>query len=426
MNYLILIELLNYGLVSIFGIFLTTFIAGGWNNARQRRWIILACPISLLIQVVLWQLWGTATVEKLYPLIVHVPLFLILVFPLKKRVLVALTSILSSYLCCEIPRWLCLSATALSKSLLVGEICYTLSIIPIFILLYRYFAPSAYDAITGSRKSLFLFGSLPLGYYLFDYITTVYSNALYSGIHALNEFLPTILIVFYVFMLTAYQGQQQKQSETKLRQSMLEAELKQSETEMENLRRAEKQTAIYRHDMRHHLQMIGHFLAANKIDQAENYIRQVQADVEAITPKRFCENEIVNLLCSSFAERIEKEGIRLHINVTLPNELPVFDTEICSILSNGLENALHATKKAKHSQKTIEVYSAVKHNRLLIEIKNPFSGEIKFKDGIPQSVQKGHGYGCRSIHTIVKQYRGICSFTTENDIFILQIILPLI
>ena len=36
------------------------------------------------------------------------------------------------------------------------------------------------------------------------YATTIYSNSLYAGIPALNELIPTALILFYVVFLTAY------------------------------------------------------------------------------------------------------------------------------------------------------------------------------------------------------------------------------
>ena len=314
MNFHFLLEYFNYGLVLIFGVFLSAYIAGGFENTKQRNFLTFICPFLLLIQAVLSIMWGTAAVESLYPLIVHLPLLLILIYSLKKRFSVTIISIFTAYLCCEIPRWCLLTTMAISNSMVFGEIFYTLSIIPTFILLVRYFAPAAHDAITISRKSQILFGSLPLIYYIFDYVTTVYSNALYAGIYALNEFIPTILVVFYVLLLTAYHGQQEKRAEAELRHSMLEAELKQSETEIESLRHTERQTAIYQHDMRHHLRMIENYLSTGKTQQAEEYIKEVYSDIEAITPTRYCENETVNLLISAFVQRAEKSGIRLQVD----------------------------------------------------------------------------------------------------------------
>ena len=70
---------------------------------------------------------------------------------------------------------------------------YAVLIVPVFLLLRRYFVRAAYEAMTCSKAALGLFGSLPVAFYFFDYATTIYSDALYAGIHAVNESLPALL-----------------------------------------------------------------------------------------------------------------------------------------------------------------------------------------------------------------------------------------
>lgn len=425
MTFLTGLEVLNYGLVLPFGLFLSTFIAGGWENRRQKLLILTLCPLLLLIQVLCLLIWDVRTVEKLYPLIVHAPLVWILVFVMKKRVGVALVSVCTAYLCCQLPRWVKLVLVSLTRSALVGEISYTLSIFPLFFLLYVYFVRTAYEAMNYSSRMLVLFGSLPFVYYIFDYGTVVYSDALYEGAPALTEFLPTALIIFYVIFLAAYHAQVQKRTQAELQRSMLEVELKQAATEMESLRQIEAQTAIYQHNMRHHLNAIDGFLSAGNPQQAEAYIKEVQADVEAITPKQFCENALVNLLCSSFSNKADHAGIRLTVDARLPRQLSILDTELCSVLSNGLENALCAVVALEPPLKWIELYCGIRTNKLLIEIKNPYADKITMRDGLPVAGREGHGYGCRSIRVLCERYRGICTFEPENGLFTLRVMLPL-
>ena len=342
MSFLSALGAFNYGLVLIYGLFLSAAISGGWENRRQKRLIIALCPLFLLIQAPCWLILGESVTKQLYPLIVHLPLVLILIFALKKPAGIAVVSVCTAYLCCQLPRWVNLAVTAVTRSPLVGEISYTLAIYPIFLLLRRYFVRPAYSAMTASRQSLLLFGSLPVAYYFYDYATVVYSDVLSTDIRALNEFPPTALIVFYVMFLSAYHKQMQTRADAELQRSMLEAELKQAEVEMEGLRSVETQVAVYQHDMRHHLTAIDGFLNAEQPQQAKEYIQKVQADVASITPRHFCENELVNLLCSSFTDKAARMGARFTVEAKLPKELSISDTELCSILSNGLENALHA------------------------------------------------------------------------------------
>ena len=273
---------------------------------------------------------------------------------------------------------------------------------------------------------LLLFGSLPVTYYIFDYATTIYSDALYSGIQALNEFLPTVLITFYVLFLPAFHLQSQRRADAEMQRSMLEAELEQSQSEMDSLHRLETQTAVYQHDMRHHLNMLDGLLSAGRPDEATAYIKNVQADIEAITPRRFCENHLVNLLCSSFTDKAQRQGTVLTVDASLPNDVAISDTELCSLLSNGLENALHAVADLPAERKQISLYCGVRQNKLLIEIRNPCAGPIAMRDGLPISDREGHGYGCRSIQAIAQRNGGLCVFSARQGQFLLQIMLPVL
>ena len=425
MSFLTALGAFNYALVLLYGLFLSAAIAGGWENRRQKRLIIALCPLFLLIQTPCWLILGEGTTKQLYPLIVHLPLVLILILALKKPVGIALVSVCTAYLCCQLPRWADLMVTAVTHSSLVGEISYTLAIYPVCLLLRRYFVRPAYSAMTASHQSLLLFGRLPVAYCFEDYATVVYSDVLSTDIRALNEFPPTALIVFYVMFLSAYHKQMQTRADAELQRSMLEAELKQAEVEMEGLRSVETQVAVYQHDMRHHLTAIDGFLNAEQPQQAKEYIQKVQADVASITPRHFCENELVNLLCSSFTDKAARMGTRFTVEAKLPKELSISDTELCSILSNGLENALHAIATLEGPLKWVELYCGVRLNKLLIEIKNPYAGEIAMRDGLPVSGREGHGYGCRSIQSIAAQNGGLCTFDTEHGVFTLRVMLPL-
>lgn len=419
-----LLGVFNYALVLLFGLRLSVAIAGGCQTRRQRRIMTALAPLFLLIQSPCWLILGVPTVKQLYPLIVHLPLTLALIFVLRKPALEAVVCTCTAYLCCQLPRWVDMAVTGLSRSDLLGEISYTLCIGPILWCLLRWFVRSAREAMTCSRTALLLFGSLPVTYYVFDYATTIYSDVLYSGLYAVNEFLPTVLILFYVLFLTAYHVQTQQMSRAEMQTSMLESQLKQSQLEMDALRRSETQTAVYQHDMRHHLNMIDGLLAAGKPEQAAAYIHSVRADIEAVTPRHFCENETVGLLCSSFADKAQRMGVLLTVKAKVPRDLPVSDTELCSVLSNGLENALRAVSKLPEGERWTALTCDVRLNKLRIQIRNPYSGELVLRDGLPVSDREGHGYGCQSIQAIARRRGGLCEFSASGGVFQLQFMLP--
>ena len=150
MTLLTILGVFNYGLVLLYGLFLSVFIAGGWENRKQRGLVIALCPVFILIQVPGWLLLGEDTIKKLYPLIVHLPLVLILISALKKPVGVSVVSVLTAYLCCQLPRWGNIAVAAVTHWELAGEIAYILIIGPLFFLLLRYFVKPAHAAFAAA------------------------------------------------------------------------------------------------------------------------------------------------------------------------------------------------------------------------------------------------------------------------------------
>ena len=139
----------------------------------------------------------------------------------------------------------------------------------------------------------------------------------------------------------------------------------------------------------------------------------------------FCDNNVVNLLLSHFVELAENKGIEFDIKTQLPETIPFDDFNICGLLSNALENAINATSKVPDTtQKVIAVSILVKQHNLLISIENPYIGSIKMTDGIPISKRENHGFGTKSIASIVSSYNGQVSYTIDGSIFRARIMLP--
>lgn len=428
MNFVEILEGVNYGLAFFFGSLLMLCMLRSSEDMRKLAvYFAVYWPASLAVQTISWMVLGLQMTKQIYPLIAILPILLIFILGVKKPVALSVVVVCTGYLCCQFPRFGEIIVTAVTGSVLAGQVFYTLIIVPTFLFLRRYFVPAARDAMTESPRSLFLFGGLPVIYFVFDYATAIYSDVIYSGSRVVAQTLPTVVGLFYMVYTTAYRQQLLQRTQAELQSSLMAGQLKQAGAEMAALRQAEAQSAVYRHDMRHHLAAIDAFLTADKPRQAEEYIRQVCSDIEAITPRRFCENELVNLLCSSFSARAERMGVRLSQQANLPGELPVSDTELCALLFNGLENAFRAVNELSENRRWVEFYCSVQAGKLLIEVKNPYAGPISFRDGLPQTTQTGfgHGHGCLSIRTIAHTCQGLCSFEARDGVFTLRVVLPM-
>ena len=396
---------------------------------RVQKWLtpLLILLLAAFNHVLRLQI-GAAALWKIIPLTMHLPFFLIFLYLTKCGVIKMLFMILSA---------LIFTAPAVIVSGLVQRFCPGGSWVMLLSNLIAYAATLLlaqfvfrrgfnYLLKYGDDRLFLLFSIVPLLYYIYVFSAQNIDLSSFTSVSGyMIRYLPTVeVFVFYFLLLHSYKTLSEKR-EMEALQAVLTQELDAAEEQLTLLSAAQTQTAVYQHNMRHHLNAVEGFLSIGKSKQARDYIQKVRSDVEAITPRRFCENEIVNLLCSSFSGKAERMGVRLKAEVKLPQALSVSDTELCSVLSNGLENALHAVGTLEEPLKWVELYCGIRLNKLLIEIKNPYAGEIILRDGLPASNREGHGYGCRSIQSIAAQNGGLCAFDTEHSVFTLRVMLPL-
>lgn len=416
-----LIGLLRFGFSLVFGITVSVLFAGIEPTRKNRLVTSLLCVIFLLVQTVSWWLLGLDLTSKLYPLIIHLPLIVIFSLYYKRPWLISTVSVLSGYLCCQAPRWFGFLAGSALGSRLADHVFYIAAVFLFYYFLKRYVAGSVRQLMEVSTKSCLFLGGVPLFYYMFDYTTTIYTDVLYRGTKWAVQFMPSTISVFYFAFVILYYAETQKQATLQRERDMLDAQFRLAQIEFASLRQMQQNAAAYRHDMRHHFALLQGLASKGHIEEIKEYLWTAQSDMDAITPIRFCENETVNLILSAYAAKAKQSGILLTIEAKLPNSLTLSDTELCSLLSNALENAIHACENIADSNERyikLRVYS--KNNKLCIDIRNSYHTEPIFHQGFPISKEQGHGFGTKSMAHIVEKHGGVFQFSVKDGWFIFQ------
>ena len=410
----------------LFGLFLTVTFAGVRPTGRNLAAHGILALLLLMLTAVAALLAGPAAVPRLYPLLVHLPLVLYLVLFCKCPALLSVASTLSAYLCCQLPRWLSrLIAAGFGGNLYVEGAAYVLSVVLFSWFFLRYAAKPVNEMMRTSRRSLLAYAMVPLVYYIFDYVTTVYTDLLYSGNWYVVQFMPTVISLFYFLFVIAYRQEYLRRIETQREQDMLAGYLHRSQIEISALRQTQQDAMAYRHDMRHHLNLLQNYAARGDLEHIRAYLIQANTDLDRITSRRFCGNESINLICSHFAAQAEQRRIDFATDIRLPETIPLPETQLCALLSNSLENAVNAVSALPEEARQIRLRLRLHQENLLILVENPCAGPVDFADGLPQSRTPGHGYGARSIAAIVKNNRGQLLFSAENGLFRMQAAIPL-
>ncbi len=90
-----------------------------------------------------------------------------------------------------------------------------------------------------------------------------------------------------------------------------------------------------------------------------------------------------------------------------------------------MENAIGAASKAE--EKKIMFTMRFSGGVLFLQIKNTFEGNIRIENGkiIGKKSAINHGIGLRSVQDLVKAQNGDMDISVENELFIVEGIIPL-
>lgn len=294
---------------------------------------------------------------------------------------------------------------------------------PILLILIKFIAPAVRSVSDYPIPLQCQFGLVPALYYGFDYLTRIYTDLLLEGVLAAVEFMPFVCSVTYLFYVVHSSEEWRIRSRLEQTQEILNLQIEQAVREIAVLRESQEKTSAYRHDMRHHMQYLSSCIENGQLKQAQGYIQEIYSEIEANKVTVFCENEAANLIFSAFARRAEDNGILMQVDARIPRVIPMSENDLCVLLSNALENALHACREQgeKGQAGVIEVSVYEKKGKLFLQIINSCGEDIALNDGIPVTNKSGHGIGVRSICAIVEKYGGIYTFSAGDGRFILRI-----
>jgi two-component system sensor histidine kinase AgrC len=344
--------------------------------------VVLICDGFVLIN------FGYTHFMKLYPLFVHLPVFLAFVFISKFKAIKVffvywtLDAITTSFSVVG----LIIAYSFDSTRVVVNIVCYVLYL-PTGFIIYKYIRPTFLYMMRNTDKGWLGFIIIPLSYSVLIYSTWIYNlDKAFSVVIVKNAVLYFTMAFSAYFLIFRFFLQTREQIILQSEQNLLQMQVSAAQVHLEELRESQEKTIIYRHDMRHHLNLINSYLVDNNKAAAQKYITEVEKTIDSAVVEKYCNNYTVNLILCSYISKANNEQITVETQINLPKKNAVSDMDLCVIFANAIENATNACKC------------------------------------IP-STKENHGLGTKIIAAVVNKYGGVCSFTTEDGVFKTSIIL---
>lgn len=194
--------------------------------------------------------------------------------------------------------------------------------------------------------------------------------------------------------------------------------------QLEQERKAQEEAARIRHDVRHHCMVLGEYVKKGDTIGMLSYLKQYGEDVENTAPKHICDNRSVDGILSAYAGYAAREKIRVDMDVTAAENLPVRDIDLVAILANIFENAIQGCLASQKEEPEIQIHMARKGHKIVIQCRNTSAENIRFRNGLPQA-ERGGGTGVSSIVKTAARYEGETDFLVENGMFVARVLLNL-
>ena len=181
------------------------------------------------------------------------------------------------------------------------------------------------------------------------------------------------------------------------------------------------------HDMGNHFSMIQSYLADGKVEEARTYLDRLGKDRAAYSVERFTGIEAVDYILSQKAAFARQQNVETSIHAEYPKDCKIDPVDLCTILTNLLDNAMEACGKLPEASAKILSVTIRRINQfIIIQIANscieePVISKGNFKTS--KTDKRHHGWGMKNVRLAVEKYHGTMEHEYNKNMFTVSIML---
>lgn len=181
------------------------------------------------------------------------------------------------------------------------------------------------------------------------------------------------------------------------------------------------------HDMGNHFSMIQSYLADGKVEEARTYLDRLGKDRAAYSVERFTGIEAVDYILSQKAAFARQQNVETSIHAEYPKDCKIDPVDLCTILTNLLDNAMEACGKLPEASAKILSVTIRRINQfIIIQIANscieePVISKGNFKTS--KTDKRHHGWGMKNVRLAVEKYYGTMEHEYNKNMFIVSVML---
>lgn len=202
----------------------------------------------------------------------------------------------------------------------------------------------------------------------------------------------------------------------------MEKELEQLQREhYETLLQKEEDTKRYRHDLNNHLLCMRKLAEEGDYHRMQEYLIKMQGQMHQISKEHYITgNKIMDMIFNYYLPQVE-EGAIITVKGKCSDDIGISDVDLCSIVSNLVQNAVEAVNNMHVKDRFIKVEIKRGMGHLMIMIQNSLERGIQYKEnGRIRTIkrdEKSHGMGIINVENAVIRNGGIFEYGQEGNQF---------
>ncbi len=427
-------------ILQLFLITASWMIAGQGKTVKKKRWKRYLVHFLVLFSVLFISSIGISRIQigRMFPFfwILSIGavgfLYLLIAYPYPMRIRLTIWCSLYACILCLMEIAGCLSILAgiyLRPGVMEGAarvICYLL-MLPVAVYLHAC-RLNRFENIPMSGVMMSAVGAIFMVAFcgLFTFRAD-FSDSSLAGWRAL-----TYLLVFILMLLAIHTMYSMCQERERVLE--LQAERQRLMNEKETAALVEKNLSDLRgirHDIKNQYAYMQILLKEERYAELQSYFEEISSKLPAGLSYVDCGNQVMNTILNMEIGKAGTQGIQVERQLMIPPKLSFPDDDLCSLISNMMDNAIEESVRMKEAGKEygirVEIYPRESYlflrclNRTdLDRIKKGEKGLRTTKKDITQ-----HGYGTQIIERIAEKYNGCAEFGLEDGQFVVKVILDM-
>lgn len=208
-----------------------------------------------------------------------------------------------------------------------------------------------------------------------------------------------------------------RRTETRL----LVQQVEMAQSGFENLRRHHEEVMMLRHDMKKHLT----FLRQSTSDKrTTEYLDNLIGQQQALSPVVQTRNQTLDIILNAKLGEAAGKGIAVEtVRTDAPKSLPLSDAELCALMMNLLDNAIHAASLTEKPFLRLDMHQ--KDGFFVFVCENAATSEPPEKSAEKKTATQ-HGLGIKIMEQIINRHEDLMEVERLSDSYRITIALLLV